>query len=167
MTINSWQFDPNDYDPNRSAFALIPVGYHRVRIEDAEGTVSKSGKDMVKLTLAVSGLNGKLWFYLTFDPNNKQMTNQRLGEVWESFNLKIGDLNLLNWKGKVGACSVKHKPREGSSDMQAQVSYFLSRKKQEDLPAWVEPDGSAHAPAYDSTIPTGAVDGDGNVNLPY
>lgn len=165
--INSWEFDPSDYDPNR-AHVLIPVGYHRVRIEDAEETKSKSGKDMVKLTFAISRLKGKLWFYLVFDPNNKQMTNQRLGDIWESFNLKVGDMNLLNWKGKVGACNVRHKPKENSNgEMQAEISYFLLRKKQEDLPVWVEPDGSTPAPAFDQTSPTGTVDGDGNVNLPF
>lgn len=165
MTINSWEFDPNDYNPNGGVFELVPVGHHRVRIEEAKETVSKTGKDMVVLTLCVSKHKGKLWFNLVFDLNNKAMTNQKLGEIWESFDLKVGDMNLLSWKGKVGACNVKHKLKEGTSEMQAQVSYFLSRKKQEDLPAWAEPDGSA--PAYDSTIPTGTVDGDGNVNLPY
>lgn len=166
MSMNSWQFNPNEYDPNGGAFELVPVGYHRVRIEEAEGTQSKTGKDMVKLTLAVSGRKSKLWFYLVFDPSNTQMTNQKLGEIWESFNLKVGDLNILNWKGKVGACNVKHKPREGTNEMQAQVSYFLTRKKQEDLPAWIEPDGGTQA-GYDPNIPTGAVDSDGNANIPF
>lgn len=165
MSINSWQFDPNDYEPN-GTFELVPVGYHRVRIEDAEETQSKTGKGMIKLTLAVSGRKSKLWFYLVFDENNKQMTNQKLGEVWESFNLKVGDLNILNWKGKVGACNVKHKPREGTNEMQAQVNYFLERKRQEDLPAWAEPDGSV-ATAYDPDIPTGTIDSNGNANIPF
>lgn len=163
--INSWEFDPSDYDPKGGAFDLVPVGYHRVRIEEAKETTSSTGKDMVVLTLCVSRLKGKLWFNLVFDPNNKAMTNQKLGEIWESFDLKVGDMNLLNWKGKVGACNVKHKPRKDSAEMQAQVSYFLSRKKQEDLPAWVEPDGSA--PTYDPTVPTGTVDKNGNANLPF
>lgn len=148
--INAWRFDPNNYDPE-GAFPVVPVGTHRVRIEEAEEKQSRTGKDMIKLTLSVSGQKGKLWYYLVFDPDNKQMTDQNLGSVWESFNLTVGDLNSLNWKGKVGACAVKHKPREDDpSKMQAQVSYFLTRRKQEELPAWTEPDGNA---GRDADIP--------------
>ena len=141
-----WDYDSKDYNPD-GHFSVIPPGDYRVRIEDAEDTVSKAGNDMVKLTLTVSGKRNKLWYYIVFpdqsDPNfarKKQLTNQKLGELWESFDMTVGDLNVLNWRGKVGAARIKQEQDNG--EMRNAISYFLTRKRQQDLPAWVEPGGS-------------------------
>ena len=48
-----WKYNPENYNPN--GFTLIPEGNYRVRIDTAENKVSRSGKDMIKLTLSVSG----------------------------------------------------------------------------------------------------------------
>ena len=100
MPIN-WDFDSKEYNPD-GQFSPLPPGDYRVRIEEAEETQSKSGNDMIKVTLSVSGKSNKLWHYIVFPRENdmnytkrKQMTNQKLGEFWESFDLKIGDLNTL------------------------------------------------------------------------
>ena len=152
----NWQFDAKDYNPD-GQFTPLPPGDYRVRIEKAEEAKSKtSGADMIKLTLAVSGSKRKLWFYIVFpfenDPDfakKKRMTNQKLGEVWESFNLKVGDLNVLNWRGKVGAARVKQEKNEQKGEMQNAVSYFLTRKRQEGLKPWQEPDSDNDAPSND------------------
>ena len=126
-----WQFDPNQYE--ESSFSIIPVGDHRVRIEDVISKQSKAGNDMFEITLAVSGQSSKLWYYLVLDPSDPKKTNQRIGSFFDSF--AITDYNLANfsrWKGKVGAVRVVHEEYNG--EQQAKVRFCLSRKNQDKLP---------------------------------
>lgn len=174
----NWNYDASDYNPE-GHFTPIPPGDYRVRIEEAEETMSQAGNEMIKLTLSVSGRNNKLWYYLVFpnpsDANfaqRKVWTNQSLGEIWESFNLKVGDLNVLNWRGKVGAARVKQTMDKQSGEMRNQVSYFLTRRKQEGLAPWVEPEGSGAAASY--SAPAGDYGslrnegvGNGDVEIPF
>lgn len=134
MAIN-WNFNASDYEETN--FAPIPIGNHRCRIADIEETQSKSCNDMLKITLDVSGQNGTLWYYLVFLPDNAKMTNQKLGELWNSFGIEQGNMNFKSWIGKVGACRVKHEIYEGEN--QARLHYFIKRDKQSELPAWKEP----------------------------
>ncbi|MEA5034207.1 DUF669 domain-containing protein [Cloacibacillus evryensis] len=174
----NWNYDAKDYDPN-GHFQPIPPGDYRVRIEEAEDTQSKAGNDMTKLTLSVSGKKCKLWFYLVFpdasDQNysqRKQMINQKLGELWESFNMTVGDMNILNWRGKVGAARVKQEMNQQKGEMQNAISYFLTRSRQKDLPAWQEPDGEGSGASAQPATPIGdsmslRADENGNVDLPF
>ena len=135
----AWTYNPNEFDPNVS-FEVVPVGDHRVRIEEVEQQVSKtSGNEMLKVTFSISGHTGKLWYYIVFMPDKPQLTNQKLGEFFDSFGIKPGDMNILEWRGKVGACRIKHEIYEGKT--QARISYLLLKSKQGDLPAWQETDG--------------------------
>lgn len=134
MAFN-WNFNADDYQ--EMSFEPVPVGDHRVRIEDAEEQVSQSsGNQMIKLTLKASGCLSKLFHYLVFMPDKPELTNQKLGEVFESFGITPGNLNIETWKGRVGGCRVKHEIYEG--EPKAKISYFLTRPKQENLPPWSE-----------------------------
>lgn len=135
----TWDFNANDYQ--EMEFTPIPVGDHRVRIANVEEKKSSNGNDMLVLTLDVSGHNGSLWFYLVFMPTNPQITNQRLGQIFDSFGIAQGDMNTANWIGKVGGARVKHEQYNGETS--AKVNYFLSRSKVENLPAWQEPSNKA------------------------
>ena len=138
----NWKFNPENY--NAESYQLVPPGKYRVRIEDAEEQVSKSGKDMVRLTLKVSGYNSRIWYYLVFDGTTAEArarTDDKLGQIFNSFELQPGDLNLEHWKGKVGAATIKNE-LDNKETMRAVVSWFIRRDKQEELPAWQE-----HAPA--------------------
>ena len=42
-----WNFDPSQYE--ESNFSIVPVGDHRVRIEDVISKQSKAGNDMPPL----------------------------------------------------------------------------------------------------------------------
>ena len=129
----NWTFDPSQYQEQN--FALIPVGDHRVRIEDVVERQFKSGNVGFEITLAVNGYNSKLWFYLVLDPSNPQQTNQRLGEFFLSFGittLTVG--NGRQWIGAAGAVRVKHEEYNGA--MSAKVAYCLNPKNQEKLPPW-------------------------------
>lgn len=135
----AWNFNEADYKEND--FGIIPVGDHRVRIAKAEETKSKNGNDMVVLTLDVSGHSGSLWYYLVFMPDNPRMTNQKLGQIFDSFGITPNDLNVNNWVGKVGGARVKHEMYNGENS--PKVSYFLSRSKVDKLPAWQDSPGKA------------------------
>lgn len=136
-----WNFDASQCDNND--FAIIPVGDHRIRIANAEETKSKNGNDMVVLTLDVSGHSSSLWYYLVFMPSNPQMTNQKLGQIFDSFGITPGDMNIQNWIGKSGGARVAHEPYNG--EQTAKIKYFLSRAKVEKLPAWQDGAGRASA----------------------
>ena len=127
-----WNFDPNQYE-EKEGFSVIPVGDHRVRIEDVISKQSKSGRDMFEITLAVSGHSSRLWYYLVLDAADPKKTNQRIGDFFNSFG--ITDYNMANyprWKGKVGAVRVVHEEYNG--EQQAKVRFCLNRKNQDKLP---------------------------------
>lgn len=143
MSIN-WSFNPAEYEEN--SFALIPIGDHRVRINDVVAKTSKAGNDMFEITLDVSGYGSKLWFYLVLDASDTKKTNQRIGSFFDSFG--ITDFNMshyANWKGKIGAVRVAHEEYNG--EQQAKVRFCLARKNQDKLPAWKDNGNTAAAPA--------------------
>ena len=150
-----WKYNPDEYNPNR--FELIPPGDYRVRIENCEEKFTQTGKDMYKLTLAVSGHSAYVWYNLVFDSSTEEMrkyTNQRLGNVYDSFSIPKGNLNPDDWKGKVGGARIKHKMY--NDEMRAEISYFLSRKKVDALPAWQEGNSTSsqtHSSEYNSFNP--------------
>ena len=134
-----WKFDANDYE--EQSFKPIPAGDHRVRIESAEEMISKSGKEMIKMVLEISGYNNTIWHFMVFLPDNQKLTNQKLGEIFNSFGIQPGNLNVKTWVGKVGAARVKHEDYEGEPT--AKIAYFIGKDKQEKLPPWKEPSSKA------------------------
>lgn len=129
-----------NYQREESTFEEIPVGEFRVRIENAEKATSKSGKDMLVLTLAVSGYTARLWYYVVFLPETPEITNRNLTSIFDSFGIADGDFNLANWKGKVGACMTKQ------DEYGTKVRYFINKNKQDKLPPWKEPSAKGEAP---------------------
>ena len=140
-----WKFDSNDYE--EQSFKPIPVGDHRVRILSAEEQTSGSGRQMIKLVLNVSGYNSTIWHFLVFMPENQKLTNQKLGELWNSFGIPQGNFNLQQWVGKVGAAKVKHEDYNGESN--AKIAYFINKDRQDKLPAWKEPSNAILVGGFD------------------
>ena len=151
-----WTYNAKEYQ--EASLAPIPVGDHRVRIEEVDECVSKTGKDMLKITLKVSGFNGKLFYYLVFDPGNTQMTNKNLGDLYDSFNIPAGSMDFHAWEGQVGAARVKHEDYNG--DPRASVAWFIRRSRQEVLPAWQEKPttGMGNGSASSRVTPSGGWD---------
>ena len=138
MSID-WNFNANDYE--EQSFKPIPVGDHRVRILTAEEQTSNSGRQMIKLVLNVSGHNSTIWHFLVFMPENQKLTNQKLGELWNSFGIPQGNFNLQEWVGKVGAAKVKHDTY--NNEPSAKIAYFINKDRQDKLPAWKEPSNAS------------------------
>ena len=131
----NWNFSSADYE--EKSFRPIPVGDYRVRIASAEEQTSGSGRQMIKLVLDVSGYGSTIWHYIVFIPDNQKLTNQKLGELWNSFGIQQGNFNLQSWVGKVGAAKVKHEDYNGEPS--AKIAYFINKDRQDKLPAWQEP----------------------------
>ncbi len=160
MSID-WNFNKNEVE--EQSYDLIPVGDHRVRIKDAEETKSKSGNDMIKLTLEVSGYHSTIWYYLVFMPDNSKLTNTKLSQLWESFGINEGNMDVQNWVGKVGAARVKHEIYQG--EPQPRISYFKTQKQQEKIPPWKEPENSSSSAPSSSGFEQVSVDTDDD--LPF
>ena len=130
----NWKFDASEVEDRE--FEPIPIGKYRVRIEDVEEGEGKN-YPYYRLTLKVSGDNRKLWYYLSFmDGDKSRYTNTNLANIWNSFDIPIGELDYTKWIGRVGAVNVKHEMYNG--EPQAKVSYFIQRDKQDELPPWSE-----------------------------
>ena len=140
----NWNFNAADYE--ETSFKPIPVGDHRVRIASAEEKVSGNGNQMIVLTLEVSGYSSRIWHNLTLLINNQKLTNQKLGELWNSFGIQQGNFNLQQWVGKVGAAKIKHEDYNGESN--AKVAYFINRDRQDKLPAWKEPNNANNSSSF-------------------
>jgi hypothetical protein len=69
-------------------------------------------------------------------PDNQKLTNQKLGELWNSFGIQQGNFNLNSWVGKVGAAKVKHETY--NNEPSAKIAYFINKDRQDKLPAWQE-----------------------------
>ena len=155
MAIN-WNFNAEEYE--EKDFAPIPVGDYRCRIAEVTEKQSSSGKEMYEIVFDISGQSSKVWYYLVLDPSNTKMTNQKLGQLWESFGIPIGTMDSTQWIGKIGGCRVKHELYNGET--RAKLHYFHNKKKQESLNAWVEPNNSSVVmmgnPIDDSPMPTDA-----------
>ena len=130
----AWEFQREEQQ-----FEVLPEGKYRVRVRLAEKATSKKGNDMLVLQFDVSGHSQILYHYIVFLEDRPQITNRMLTSFFDSFkDIPEGDFNLEHWVGKVGACMVKHDEYNGSPS--AKISYFIKANKQDDLPAWVEPD---------------------------
>ena len=130
-----WNFNASDYT-EKTEFQIIPVGEYRARIASAEETTSQAGNPMIILTLDVSGYNSKIWHNVVFMLDNPKLTNQKLGELFNSFGIQPGNFNTQSWIGKVGAIKVKHDTYNGET--RPKVAYFISKDRQATLPAWQE-----------------------------
>ena len=132
----NWNYESDDYKEN--TFKVLPEGDYRVRIEDVEEQTFKSGNEGLKITMSVSGSNTTLWHYIVFMTHNKEFTNQKIGELLDSFAIDKSDFgNLQVWRGKVGAAKIVHEEYNGYTN--PKIKYLIKRKDQDNLPAWVEP----------------------------
>lgn len=127
-----------EYKREENKFQEIPEGTYRCRIESAEKAVSKNGNDMLVLKLEISGQRSHIWNYIVFLPDRPEITNGKLTQVFDSFDIEDGNFNLASYTGKCGACVIKH-----DEDGRARVSYFIKKDKQASLPPFVSMSGDA------------------------
>ena len=128
----AWEFKREE----KSSFVTeVPEGKHRLRIKDAQKSVSKSGNDMLVLQFEVSGYDAVIYHYIVFMQDRPEITNRMLTQFFDSFaGIMEGDFDTSHWIGKVGAGFVKHEEYNGN--INPKISYFISYEKQGDLPQW-------------------------------
>jgi hypothetical protein len=129
----NWNFDATQYKEND--FQIVPAGDHRVRISDVTEKTFSSGNEGYEITLEVNGHGSKLWFYLALDASNRERTNQRIGEFFNSFGITNTAMGTgKQWIGAVGAVRVKHEEYNGN--MSAKVAYCIGKSRQDKLAPW-------------------------------
>jgi hypothetical protein len=144
----TWNFDPSQYE--EKSFTIVPVGDHRVRIEDVEEKTFNSGNEGYEITLAVSGHNSRLWYSLVLDKNDPKKTNQRLGDFFNGFGIVDHSMGSgKQWIGKIGAVRVKHEEYNGNT--RAKVAYVINRKNQDKLPPAKFSGAAAPAAGFQAT----------------
>lgn len=141
-----WQFKREE-----RTFEEIPIGTYRVAIVSANKDKSKTGNDMLKVEMAVSGQNRHLWYYIPFLEDRPGITNRMLTQFIDSFGIDEDHLlDFAGYTGKMGACVVKH-----DDEGRAKVSYFIKKDKQNNLPPF---EGEIPKPVITSA--------DGFINFP-
>lgn len=135
-----WTYDSSAY--SKQDFIPIPEGAYRVRITKAEEKTSSKGFQMIALTLEVNGYKKKSvldWVvFNNSDEDARQKTNQKVGRIFDSFQIKEGDLNPADWEGKDGGAYivVRDEEYQGQKRKQNRVANYLIREKVETLPFW-------------------------------
>lgn len=133
----NWKFNEKNY--NQEGYDLINEGNHRVRIMEVKETMAKNGTEGLEITLEVSRYENRLKYFIWYNRESAIMTDQKLGELFESFNITGDDRNNCeSWIGKMGAVHVVHDEYRGH--MIAKVKFCLKRDVQVKLPAWKESD---------------------------
>ncbi len=133
-----WNYNAEDY--KEMEFKPIAPGKYRVRIETVEETTSRTNKPMLKITLAVSGESSRIWYYLLLDsstPQFIQWTNNKLGRIYDSFDIPAGSMNTSEWEGKVGGALIDNET-DNNGTLRARLKYFLKREEVLTLPFWNE-----------------------------
>jgi hypothetical protein len=141
-----WKFERVE-----AKFEVLPVGKYRLRIKDAEKAISNtSGNDMLVINFEVSGSKQTLRHYIPFLAEKPEVTNRMLTQFFDSFGID-GDFNLSGWVGKCGGCQTKIEQYNGED--KARINYFLSKRQQEDLPAWQDAGGGAVDGKFEEVSP--------------
>ena len=131
----NWNYNPDDYTPNTSG--ILAEGDYRVCISSAMPTVAKNGTHGLEITLDVNGHTNNLRHYIWFNPSEVQLTNRKLGQFFNSFDIGPSERNsCAPWIDKKGAVHVIHSEYKGRTI--AKVAYCIERDKQDKLPEWQE-----------------------------
>jgi len=116
------------YSYKREESARLEPGDYRVSIVSVEEKVSRSGKNMVVLGVRPNGTNLTINHYIV----EGDYWNRNLTQLFDSFNIPEGEMNLMTWPGAVGAARIKI-----DDQGYLKVAYFIRKKKAEELPPWV------------------------------
>lgn len=112
----------------------IPDGDYRLRIVKATEVRSKTNKDMLRLTLQISGFTRTMNFHIVFNPDNREQTNRNLQAMFLSFGIPEGNFDLPKYVGKEGAGRIELDDKGQYSN----IKYLIHGEKKNSLPPFVE-----------------------------
>lgn len=129
MTL--WDFDQKAYEENKFVYKKIE-GKKLVRIDKIDDAVTSSGNDMWKITLSISNEKVKVYYNLVFDKAHKEITNSKLGKIFDSFSNEEGApikkcVEKSEWVGKIAAAEIKSKTFNGKEF--PDIHYFIDREQ--------------------------------------
>lgn len=116
-----------NWNYTREERPVAQAGDHRFEVIAAEEKVSQSGKNMIVVTLKLNGYDTNVKDYFV----EGEWLNRKLTQWFDATNIDEGDMNLLGWKGAVGAARFKE-----DENGYLKVSYYIDKKRAEKLPAW-------------------------------
>jgi hypothetical protein len=127
-----WEYDGSQYTKND--FEMVPEGKYQVKIKETRETLTRNGKNMVAMRLNVVDMPqyGTLYYNLILDPAYPGMVNQKLGRIYDSFDITPGNMEPYSWIGCVGTAKVKHK-EDDKGKKRPEIS-FLPREDNALLP---------------------------------
>ena len=139
----SWQYNNEQYNEENNS--LINPGNYRVRIIDAKETIARNGNAGIEITLEVNGYTKKLKHFIWYNREHVERTNQRLGELFHSFDINEEERNSCeSWLGKTGAVNVVHDIYKGHTI--AKVAFCIKKDFQKNLKEW--PKTEPEKPCY-------------------
>jgi len=106
----------------------IAAGDHRFEVVSAEEKVSKSGKNMIVVSLKPNGASFTVNDYIV----EGEYFNRKMTQFFDSTGIEEGNFNLLTWVGAVGAARFKE-----DENGYLKVQYYIDPKRAEKLPPWV------------------------------
>lgn len=112
----------------REETSNVGAGDHRFEVISAEEKTSKSGKNMIVVTLKPNGA--------TFNVNDYfvegEWFNRKLTQWYDCTGIEEGNFNYLTWAGAMGAARFKE-----DENGYLKIGYYIDAKRAEKLPAWV------------------------------
>ena len=76
-------------------------------------------------------------FLVTSTPQFIQWTNNKLGRIYDSFDIPAGSMDTSEWEGKVGGALIDNET-DNNGTLRARLKYFLKREEVLTLPFWNE-----------------------------
>ncbi|MDD3437615.1 MAG: hypothetical protein PHC64_10730 [Candidatus Gastranaerophilales bacterium] len=103
------------------------AGDYRFEVINAVEDVSKSGKDMIVVSLKLNGTNITVKDYFVAG----EWFNRKVTQFFDSTNIEEGNFEFLTWIGAVGAARFKE-----DENGYLKVHYYLKPEQAEKLPPW-------------------------------
>lgn len=119
--MSNWQYV-------REESTNVAAGDHRFEVVSAEEKVSKSGKNMIVVSLKPNGASFTVNDYIV----EGEYFNRKMTQFFDSTGIEEGNFNLLTWTGAVGAARFKE-----DENGYLKVHYYLDPTRAEKLPPWV------------------------------
>lgn len=109
----------------------IPDGDYRLTITHAEEVLSRSGKEMLRLTCAIPNFSKTLNFHIIYDTENRDRTNRNLRTMFNSFGIPEGCFDFDKYVGCEGAGHIETDER----GMYENIRYLLTGERKNAIPA--------------------------------
>lgn len=117
-----------NWDYIREERTKTEAGDYRVVITKVEEKQSKSGNDMLVVTVQPNNSDLKINHYIV----KNEYYNRNMTDLFDSFDIPEGNFNFLEWIGAIGAAKLAEDDKG-----YLKVRWFINKEKAQSLPEWV------------------------------